>query len=140
MWSAPRRGDLAFMQGLRLVFTGKQLLFRPRVGDGASFCFWEVDWSSRTSTLGPQCGQSGTPAGSPPCPAPSRTSDMQTSLPCIQLSSHFSCRRGLPTSGCGAGAASPSAPSTVTFKIWRVLRTRLCSSNVVVSSGNAESR
>ena len=45
MWSTPRRGDSAFMQGLRPVFTSMQLLFRPRVGDGASFSFWEADWS-----------------------------------------------------------------------------------------------
>ena len=26
-------------------FTSMQLLFRPNVGDGASFNFWEADWS-----------------------------------------------------------------------------------------------
>ena len=45
-WSTPRRGDSAFMQGLRLVFTCMQSLFRPHVGDGASFIFWKVEWSS----------------------------------------------------------------------------------------------
>ena len=43
-WSIPRRGDSAFMQGLRPVFTSMQLLLRPRVGDGASFSFWEAGW------------------------------------------------------------------------------------------------
>ena len=74
------------MQGLRLVFTCMQLLFQPRVGDGASFSFWEADWSGHVRfrvtnprlhalalDLGPRCGQSGTPVGSPLCPAPSRT-------------------------------------------------------------------
>ena len=32
-------------QGLRPVFNCMQSLFQPRVGDGASFSFWEVDWS-----------------------------------------------------------------------------------------------
>ena len=46
VWSTPRRGDSAFMQGLRPVFSNMQsLLFRPCVGDGASFSFWEADWS-----------------------------------------------------------------------------------------------
>ena len=45
LWSTPRRGDSVFMQGLRPVFTCMQSLFQPRVGDGASFSFWEVDWS-----------------------------------------------------------------------------------------------
>ena len=45
VWSTPRRGDSAFMQGLRPVFTSMQSLFRPCVGDGASFNFWEADWS-----------------------------------------------------------------------------------------------
>ena len=44
-WSTPCRGDSAFMQGLRPVFTSMQPLFRPRVGDGAIFSFWETDWS-----------------------------------------------------------------------------------------------
>ena len=103
MRSTPRRGDSAFMQGLRPVFTSMQ-----------SLCSHQH--------------------------APSRTSDTRTSLPCIQLSSHFSCRRGLPTSECGVAAAFSSAQSTVTFKTSRVLRTRLCSSNVVVSSGSADFR
>ena len=34
------------MQGLRPIFTSMQVLFRPRVGDGASFSFWEANWSS----------------------------------------------------------------------------------------------
>ena len=42
-WSTPRPGDSAFMQGLRPVFTSKQPNFRPRVGDGTSFSFWEAD-------------------------------------------------------------------------------------------------
>ena len=42
-WSTPRRGDSAFMQGLRPVFTSRQPNFRPRVGDGTSFSFWEAD-------------------------------------------------------------------------------------------------
>ena len=45
LWSTPRRGDSVFMQGLRPVFTCMQSLFQPRVGDGVSFSFWEVDWS-----------------------------------------------------------------------------------------------
>ena len=45
VWSTPRRGDSAFMQGLRPVFTSMQPLFRPRVGDGASLSLWETDWS-----------------------------------------------------------------------------------------------
>ena len=43
VWSTPRRGDLAFMHGLRPIFTSMQLLFRPHVGDGASFTFWETN-------------------------------------------------------------------------------------------------
>ena len=45
VWSTLRRGDSAFMQGLRPVFTSMQPLIRPRVGDGANFSFWEADWS-----------------------------------------------------------------------------------------------
>ena len=37
--STPRRGDSAFMQGLRPVFTCMQSLFQPCVGNDASFNF-----------------------------------------------------------------------------------------------------
>ena len=48
VWSTPRRGVSAFMQGLRPVFTSIQPLFRPRVGDGAILSFWETDWSGHS--------------------------------------------------------------------------------------------
>ena len=51
MWSTPRRGDSTFMQGLRPVLTCMQSLFRPRVGDGSCFNFWEVDWSGHKRFL-----------------------------------------------------------------------------------------
>ena len=44
-WSTPRRGDLAFISGLRPLLSSIQHLFRPRLGDGASFRFWEDDWA-----------------------------------------------------------------------------------------------
>ena len=115
LWSTPRGGDSAFMQGLRPVFICKHSLFQPRVGNDASFSFWEVDrfghglfrvCNPRLHALaldpGAMVRTVGTLAGSPPCPAPSRTSDTQTSLPCTQLLSHVSCRRGIQTPGCGA--------------------------------------
>ena len=143
LWSTPRRGDSAFMQGLRLVFTCMQSLFQPRVGDGARFSFWEVDWPSharfwacypRLHTLALEPGatvRTHWNAGwSPPCPTLYRTSDMRTSLPCTQFLSHISCRRGNSTLGCGAGDVSSY---TVIFKNWRALQIRL-RSNAIVSS------
>ena len=44
-WSTPRRGDSAFISGLRPLFSSMQHLFRPRLGDGAKFRFWEDDWA-----------------------------------------------------------------------------------------------
>ena len=46
LWLTPRRRDSAFMQELRPVFIYMQSLFQPRVGNGTSFSFWEVGWSS----------------------------------------------------------------------------------------------
>ena len=105
LWSTPRRGDLVFMQGLRPVFTCMQSLFQPRVGNGASFSFWEVDWSGHgrfqvcyrqlhALALGPRYGRFGTLTGSPSFPALCRNSAMQTSLHYTQLLSHASCQRG----------------------------------------------
>ena len=44
-WSTPRRGDSAFISGLRPLFSFMQSLFRSRMGDRASFRFWEDDWA-----------------------------------------------------------------------------------------------
>ena len=44
-WSTPRRGDLAFISGLRPLLSSMQHLFHSRLGDGASFRFWEDDWA-----------------------------------------------------------------------------------------------
>ena len=44
-WSNPRRGDSAFISGLRPLFSSTQHLFRPRLGDGARFRFWEDNWA-----------------------------------------------------------------------------------------------
>ena len=44
-WSTPRRGDSAFISRLRPLFSSMQHLFRPRLGDVASFRFWEDDWA-----------------------------------------------------------------------------------------------
>ena len=49
-WSTPRRGDSAFISGLRPLFSSMQSLFRSRMGDGASFRFWEDD-SARIERL-----------------------------------------------------------------------------------------
>ena len=43
-WSSPRRGDSTFISGLRPLFSSMQHLFRPRLGDGTSFRFWEDVW------------------------------------------------------------------------------------------------
>ena len=39
----PRTGDSAFISRLRPLFSSMQSLFRSRMGDGASFKFWEDD-------------------------------------------------------------------------------------------------
>ena len=44
-WSTSRRGDSAFISGLRPLFSSMHHLFRPRLGDGAGFRFWEDDWA-----------------------------------------------------------------------------------------------
>ena len=44
-WSTPRRGDSAFIFGLRPLFSSMQSLFRSRMGNGASLRFWEDDWA-----------------------------------------------------------------------------------------------
>ena len=44
-WSTPHRGNSAFISRLRPLFSSMQHLFRPRLGDGASFRFWEDDWA-----------------------------------------------------------------------------------------------
>ena len=43
--STPQRGNSAFISGLQPLFSSMQHLFRPRLGDGASFRFWEDDWA-----------------------------------------------------------------------------------------------
>ena len=45
----PSSRGFGLYAGLRPVFTCMQSLFQPRVGDGASISFWEVNWSSHGS-------------------------------------------------------------------------------------------
>ena len=44
-WSTPRKGDSTFISGLQPLFLSMQSLFRSRMGDEASFRFWEDDWA-----------------------------------------------------------------------------------------------
>ena len=43
--ATPRRGDSPFIAGLRESFTQMKPSFRPQLGDGTRFKFWQVDWS-----------------------------------------------------------------------------------------------
>ena len=43
-WVIPRRGDSPVMAGLRGILPMVQSFFRPQLGDGADFRFWEDDW------------------------------------------------------------------------------------------------
>ena len=43
-WALPRSGDSPVMAGLRGIFPMVQSFFRPQLGDGTDFRFWEDDW------------------------------------------------------------------------------------------------
>ena len=45
VWATPRRGDSPVVASIRWIFPFVQSFFRPQLGDGASFRFWEDDWS-----------------------------------------------------------------------------------------------
>ena len=45
LWATPRQGDSPVVAGIRWIFPLLQSFFRPQLGDGASFRFWENDWS-----------------------------------------------------------------------------------------------
>ena len=45
LWATPQRGDSPFMAGLRGTFPLVQQFFRPQLGNGAIFRFWEDNWS-----------------------------------------------------------------------------------------------
>ena len=45
LWATPQRGDSPFMAGLRGTFPLVQQYFRPQLGNGAIFRFWEDNWS-----------------------------------------------------------------------------------------------
>ena len=45
MWQIPRRGDSAFMASMRTRFPQVQRFFRPQLGNGKTFRFWEDNWS-----------------------------------------------------------------------------------------------
>ena len=47
VWATPHRGDSSFMVGLRGIFSLVQQFFRPQLGDGAIFKFWEDKWSGQ---------------------------------------------------------------------------------------------
>ena len=47
VWATPQRGDSPFMVGLRGIFPLVQQFFRPQLGDGAIFRFWEDKWSGQ---------------------------------------------------------------------------------------------
>ena len=44
-WTYCRRGDSTFISRLRPLFSSMQHLFRPRLGDGTRFRFWEDVWA-----------------------------------------------------------------------------------------------
>ena len=45
VWATPRRRDCPVVAGLQGIFPLVRSFFRPQLGDGAHFCFWEDDWS-----------------------------------------------------------------------------------------------
>ena len=45
MWQTPRRGDSAFMESIRTCFPQVQRFFRPQLGNGETFRFWQDNWS-----------------------------------------------------------------------------------------------
>ena len=45
--ATPRRGDSPVVAGLRGIFPLVHPFFRPQLGDGVDFRFWEDDWSGR---------------------------------------------------------------------------------------------
>ena len=47
LWVTPQRGDSPFMTGLRGTFPLEQQFFRPQLGNGAVFRFWEDKWSDQ---------------------------------------------------------------------------------------------
>ena len=47
IWATPQRDDSPFMSGLRGIFPLMQQFFRPQLGNGADFRFWEDNWSDR---------------------------------------------------------------------------------------------
>ena len=47
VWATPQRDDSPFMSGLRGIFPLMQQFFRPQLGNGADFRFWEDNWLDR---------------------------------------------------------------------------------------------
>ena len=47
LWATPQRGDSPFMTSLRGTFPLVQQFFRPQLGNGAVFRFWEDRWSDQ---------------------------------------------------------------------------------------------
>ena len=47
VWATLQRGNSPFMVGLRGIFPLVQQFFRPQLGDGAIFRFWEDKWSGQ---------------------------------------------------------------------------------------------
>ena len=47
VWATPQQGDSPFIVDLRGIFSLVQQFFRPQLGDGAIFRFWEDKWSSQ---------------------------------------------------------------------------------------------
>ena len=45
VWATPCRGDSPVVAGIRWIFPLLQSFFRPQLGDGAPFRFWEDGWS-----------------------------------------------------------------------------------------------
>ena len=153
LWSTPCRGDSAFMQGLRPILTCMQSLFQPRVGDGSSFRFWEVDWSGdrrfrvfyprlHALALDPVATvrtvqDVGWFPSLPNTLSDQRYTDLlalHTTLVPLQLSARD------PDACVGAVDVSLFAQYTVTFKNWIIIQNRLRFSNAAVSYGSAEFR
>ena len=44
MWRIPRCGDSAYMLSVQTCFLHVQRFFRPLLGDGETFRFWDEDW------------------------------------------------------------------------------------------------
>ena len=47
LWATPQRDDSPFMIGLQGTFPLVQQFFRPQLGNGAAFRFWEDNWSDQ---------------------------------------------------------------------------------------------